>query len=219
MAGITGVPIPTTNGVWAVGSDPDVSAADRLLDMVAEAGLPHCLQARSDRFTALADRRGMVRDDDVPLMVLNNTELLPEPPHDLAELVRRLADDETEVHAVVAAAGFGAPVELFRDLINPEVLAGSGVRGYVVEVDGTAVATGLGIQVVDHVGIFNVATAPEHRRRGYGALITAQAVRDGLAAGATFAWLQSSAEGYSVYEALGFRTVEHWPCWIARAGR
>jgi hypothetical protein len=39
-------------------------------------------------------------------------------------------------------------------------------------------------------------------------------VADGLAAGASWAWLQSSAAGYRVYEALGFETVERWRCWV-----
>jgi ribosomal protein S18 acetylase RimI-like enzyme len=90
-----------------------------------------------------------------------------------------------------------------------------GMRCYVGEVDGRAVATGLGFTVDDHVGIFNVATSPEVRRRGYGAALTARATEDGLAAGAGWAWLQSSPSGYRVYERLGFRPVERWDvCWL-----
>jgi predicted GNAT family acetyltransferase len=66
----------------------------------------------------------------------------------------------------------------------------------------------------DYVGVFNVATPPEHRRRGYGAAITARVVSDGLAAGARWAWLQSSPAGYRVYEELGFRTLERWLAWV-----
>jgi hypothetical protein len=47
--------------------------------------------------------------------------------------------------------------------------------------------------------------------------VTARAVADGLAAGAQFAWLQSSAAGYGVYERLGFTTSETWRCWVAGA--
>jgi hypothetical protein len=44
--------------------------------------------------------------------------------------------------------------------------------------------------------------------------VTARAAADGFAAGATWAWLQSSTTGYHVYEALGFRTLERWLCWV-----
>jgi predicted GNAT family acetyltransferase len=75
------------------------------------------------------------------------------------------------------------------------------------------VTTGLGVTIDTSVGIFNIATPPEFRRRGYGAAVTARAITDGLEAGATWAWLQSSAIGLRVYEALGFRTSEEWTCW------
>jgi predicted GNAT family acetyltransferase len=57
------------------------------------------------------------------------------------------------------------------------------------------------------VGVFNVATPPEHRRKGYGARITAKAVASGFRHGAESAFLQASEMGFGVYEALGFRTV------------
>lgn len=59
------------------------------------------------------------------------------------------------------------------------------------------------------------ATPPENRGHGYGAAITARAVRDGFTSGARFAWLHSSPEGFGVYEKLGFRTVEEWGPWIS----
>lgn len=88
------------------------------------------------------------------------------------------------------------------------------MRCYVGEVDGRAVSTGFGLTIGDFVGVFNVATPPTERRRGYGAAITAHTVREGLAGGARWAWLQSSQSGLSVYERLGFRTIEAWPQWF-----
>ena len=46
-----------------------------------------------------------------------------------------------------------------------------------------------------------------------GAAVTGS--RAGSAAGAAWAWLQSSPPGYGIYARLGFRTVETWDCWIA----
>ena len=59
-----------------------------------------------------------------------------------------------------------------------------------------------------------MATPESRRGRGHGALATAQAVADGFAAGATAAFLQSSPMGYSVYDKLGFTTVERWQQWM-----
>jgi len=89
-----------------------------------------------------------------------------------------------------------------------------GVRCYLGEAGGQTVTTGVGVTLGDFTGVFNIATPPAHRRRGHGAAVTARAVADGLAAGAKWAWLQSSPPGYATYTRLGFETVETWKCWI-----
>ncbi len=214
---MTGVPVPTLNGVMAYRKDAERDAVSGLLELVADAGVPHCLQfARgcSRELTALGEERGMRRTDDIPLMTLTSGRELP--PLDQGDLqIEVLEPDQAVVHAELAAAGFDAPLEAFLRLMTPAVIGRPGVRTYVGKIDGESVATGAGICVQDHVGIFNVATLPSHRRRGYGAAITARAVRDGLDRGVRWAWLQSSRDGYGVYEKLGFRTQESWECWIS----
>ena len=92
------------------------------------------------------------------------------------------------MHAQVAAAGFEAPVELFLQLITSSNLALPGVHCYLGEVDGEAATTGLGVVIDACVGVFNIATPPEHRRRGYGAALTDRIVDDAFRGGATWAW-------------------------------
>jgi ribosomal protein S18 acetylase RimI-like enzyme len=155
----------------------------------------------------------MRRDLDIPLMVLPDVRELAQ--LEEIELVIEVLDPEQAVvHADVAAAGFQAPVEVFLPLMTPAVLGRSGVRTYIGKVAGEPVATGVGVSLENHVGIFNIATLPLHRRHGYGAAITARAVHDGLDRGAQWAWLQSSTDGYSLYQKLGFRTLESWECWV-----
>jgi ribosomal protein S18 acetylase RimI-like enzyme len=217
LGGVTGVAVPTLNGVLAYGEDADREAVSGLLERVAAAGVPHCLQLApgcSGELRALGKGRGMRRDVDVPLMVLLRERELPR--LDQGDLVIELLDPEQAVvHAELAAAGFQAPVDVFLGLMTPAVIGRPGVRTYVGKVAGEPVVTGVGICLENHVGVFNVATLPAHRRRGYGATITGRAVRDGFDAGARWAWLQSSPDGYSVYEKFGFTTLESWECWIA----
>jgi ribosomal protein S18 acetylase RimI-like enzyme len=217
LAAVTKVPIPYLNGVFADGVGVDDEAVGALLDQVADSGVPHCLQVRPGckrSLAALATQRGMARDEDVPLMVLEDTNALGHgQADDLA--IRVLTPEDAGRHASLAAAGFEAQEEHFHRLIPPAMLSLSGVRCYLGEVDGEPVTTGFGITLDDSVGIFNIATPPAHRRRGYGAAVTARAVRDGLASGARWAWLQASPAGYSIYERLGFRTIESWRCWLA----
>lgn len=219
VAGATGIRLPSFNGVWAYDVRVEPEAIDRFLDRIASVGLPHCLQVREETaevLAGLAARRGMTPDEEIPLMVLDRREGSADAgPPELK--IRELSPGERPVHTAVAAAGFEIDEEYFDRLITPEVAALPGARCYVGEVEGEAVTTGYGLTRGEWVGIFNIATPPEHRRRGYGAAVTAQAVRDGFAHGASWAWLQSSPSGLPVYERLGFRTVSRWSCWIAPA--
>jgi N-acetylglutamate synthase len=220
VAAVTGVAVPTLNGVWVQKVDADPEDISDLLDQVAATGLPHCLQFRpgsAAHLVNLAASRGMAHLEDIPLMVIEDAGQLDAARAGGGLVIRELLPDEAPLHARVAAAGFEVPPEMFLQLMAPSVLATPGVRCYLGEAGGQAVTTGLGVKLGSSVAIFNIATRPEHRRLGYGAAITARAVADGRAAGAQWSWLQSSAEGYKVYERLGFRTIEAWPCWIKRA--
>jgi ribosomal protein S18 acetylase RimI-like enzyme len=218
-AAVSGVALPTLNGVWIESTDADERTVAELLDQVAATGLPHCLQVRpgaSARLADVATARGMSQEDHLtPLMVLAGPDRLSAAQGTGGLEIRELAPAAAAAHAELAAAGFEAPVELFLQMMTPSTLALPGVRCYLGEVDGNPVSTGLGVVIDASVGIFNIATPPESRRRGYGAALTSRIVEDAFSAGATSAWLQSSTEGFSIYKRLGFRDVEQWTCWIS----
>jgi GNAT superfamily N-acetyltransferase len=214
----TGIPSPGLNGVWCSGRDPDPAAVRLLLAKLRASGLPHLVQVRPDAgraAAAVAKEDGYAVADDVPLMCLDDPALLERADEAVAHLsVRRLGADEGALHARTAAAGFEEEVDNFVRLLPPPVMAASGLRAYVGEVEGQVVTTALGVARGEYVGIFNVATPPQHRGQGFGAAITARAARDGLASGARWAWLQSTPAAHALYEALGFTTLERWRCWV-----
>ena len=218
-AGVTGVPVPTLNGVLVESDRADPTSVDELLSEIAAAGLPYCLQCRPALEASMAQvalARGMIREEqDTPLMVLDAKEQVtrPDPPVDL--VIRELTPDESHLHAQVAAEGFEAPAEPFLQLMTPAMLELPEVKCYLGTVDSVPVTTGLGVRVGNSIAVFNIGTPPEYRRKGYAAAITGRIVEDGLSDGAAWAWLQSSEAGYGVYLGLGFRTAEVWPCWIA----
>ena len=84
------------------------------------------------------------------------------------------------------------------------------MTAYVGRTDGEPCTTGFGAVAEGHVGVFNIATPPAHRNRGFGTAVTARVVADGVRAGAHTAYLQASPMGFGVYERMGFRTVETW---------
>jgi ribosomal protein S18 acetylase RimI-like enzyme len=203
------VPIAQFNGVWP----RDDAAAPALAEAVArieELGLPCSVQLRRNltpRCAAEAKRLGLAAEDSLPAMVVREDGLDARAVDGLT--LTRVEDADARHEALaVAAAGFGAPVELLAPMYTDEVAAVDGFSYYVGRVNGDPVSTSAGYHLGDTVGIFNVATPPAHRGRGFGAALTAEAAREGFADGAELAWLQSSPMGRSVYGGLGFREVE-----------
>ncbi|MDN4599004.1 GNAT family N-acetyltransferase [Leifsonia virtsii] len=212
VASVTGLSASTMNGVWS--ARPDTDRLPELLSAVGDAGLPYCAQfvSGSAEGRDAAAGAGLIRDEDMPLMY---TAARPDPVMVDGLRIRRLGAAEVVLHAEIAAAGFGAPPALFSPITRLGTAEGSALRFYVAEVEGEPVATGLGLFLQDHVGIFNVATPPERRRKGYGSAVTARIVEDALGNGAAGAWLQSSPEGHPVYRRLGFADVGAWECWVS----
>jgi hypothetical protein len=217
FAAVTGVAVPTLNGVWAESVDPDERLVGDLLDQVAATGLPYCLELRpegSEHAARHAIDRGLVPGEKIPLMVLENADRLEAAQQVEGLAIRQLAPEEAALHATIAARGFEAPEEPFVQLMTPEALSRPGVRCYVGETDDNVVTTGFGVTLGPFVGIFNIATPSEWRGRGFGAAVTARAAADGLEAGARWSYLQSSKAGYEVYVRLGYATLEVWDCWV-----
>lgn len=213
---VTGVPVPALNGVSVVRNDGDPAEVRAGLLDVRRDGVPFSLKTRPSWREAgkvIAAAHGMVADADIPLMSVATP--IEAPPVDGLSM-RDLAAGEARLHCEVAGPAFGAPPDLFARIITDDVLARDEIRGYVGEVDGEAVATAMSVAIGGGVGIFNVATLADYRRRGYGAAITALAARHGLCNGASWAWLQASDVGYGVYQRLGFTTLERWPCWVSQ---
>jgi len=212
------VPVPMLNGIWGETLNPDARVVAAMFDRLDASELPYCLQLRpgtSKEITDQAVARGMHQGDAVPLMVLEDPARL-EPALQVEGLViRALAPEEGAAHISIAADAFGMPAELFAQLMTPEMLATEGLCCYVGEAGGEHVTTGMGVTLGRFVAIFNIATPSQHRGRGYGAAVTARAASDGIAAGAQWAWLQSSPAGHHLYERLGFTTVERWDCWVS----
>lgn len=116
------------------------------------------------------------------------------------------ADARAWCSVLCSAFEFGRP---FYDVYLPATLAVAAnphrpLRDYALWWNDEMVAT-VSIAVLDGVGgIYNVATLPKARRKGFGAAITAYAAREARALGASTAVLEASQAGFTVYRGLGF---------------
>jgi len=201
-------PLPSFNGIWA---ETDAAAED-LESVQAEIkgmGLPFGVTVRGHRTPAVEERArslGLTTELQTPGMVVTPEELrLPDTELEILQI--KTADGLAQALAV-AATGFEIPAELLAALYLFEVAELEGIEYYLARLEEEDVCTAIGYTVDDAVGIFNVATPPKFRRRGYGSIVTAHAIRAGFDAGADFAYLQSSSLGESVYRRLGFRQVD-----------
>jgi ribosomal protein S18 acetylase RimI-like enzyme len=200
------LPFPQFNGVWIGEYSPAaVVALPQALADVEAAGAQPWVQTRSGQARArqAAVDLGLTHSERVPALLARSDELVtPETGLEI-DLVTEAEHDA--VNALLADA-FGAPADVFA-LLNAQIAALEGFSLYRGRAGGEIVSTSVGAGFDGAVGVFNVATVPRHRGRGYGAAVTARAARDGFDAGAAFAFLQSSELGHGVYRRLGFRDV------------
>jgi ribosomal protein S18 acetylase RimI-like enzyme len=201
-------PLPSFNGVWPENNSAASSLRDALAEIQAD-GIEVGVLTRSGEMPEVdkaARDLGLTAAEPIPGMVATAGDLDGPAASELDVLRVRTADGFAQALAV-AAEGFDLPADFLAPLYMPEVTGLDGFEVYLGRAEGRDVTTAASYLVDGEVGIFNVATPAEYRGRGYGAAITDNAVREGFAAGADLAYLQSSAIGESVYRRLGFREV------------
>jgi N-acetylglutamate synthase len=203
------VPVPPFNAVWPEDEAATPALADALGE-IAALDLPHSIQVRRERTPACeaeAQRLGLMLQVEMPAMIVRPDELRAVDVPGL-QILNATTPDALAQASATAAEAFGAPPELFTALYGLEVTSLERLVVYVGRLGDEDVSTAIGYTIAGATGIFNVGTAPAHRGRGYGAALTTCAAREGFAAGAEVAWLQSSDIGYRVYHHLGFRPVD-----------
>ena len=178
--------------------------------------------ARAEEWSPILQACGYGYDQRTPGMALDLDELA-HPAATTAE-VRPVTDREgLRVWARTFSAGFAVSdafanplCALYDSLRGP----GSPLRHYVAHLDGEPVATSSLFLGAGVAGIYDVATLPAARGRGFGSAVTIAPLREARDEGYRVGILQSSPMGLPVYERLGFRTVcamEHF-FWKAGAG-
>ncbi len=99
----------------------------------------------------------------------------------------------------------GIDSRIFQRIISSVTL--SQAFASVASSDGPCVAVGRAVVQDGWIGFFNLATAKESRRQGYGRSVMSALARWGVSAGATRAYLQVDAENepaIQLYASLGF---------------
>ena len=203
----TGLPISLFNGCVVV-EPTTASELGAALTWIAERDLPYRVFIDEQRAPGLAGvplARGLTREPwPYPGMVLHP---VPEsPPSAPGVTVVAVTGANLAEHQGVHVAS-GMPPELARRLFSESFAADADVQLFTARLEGRAVGAAAAIRTGDVSGVYAVGTLPVARRRGVGTAATWAAVAAGRAWGCDPVVLQSSEMGYSLYGAMGFRTV------------
>ncbi|WP_165422467.1 GNAT family N-acetyltransferase [Rhizobium leguminosarum] len=212
----TGSPIATLNGYASIAMPADEETSIDRLAGQKPLSFPWSLTLRlpepTPSFVQLASSMGLNNQILMPFML---KELGPDDIRSGANLIDTVSSTEDPaVHRRLLAQGFAAPEEIFTAFCTDHLFKDPSVTAYVGRVGGEDVATGLSIIADGCVGIFNVATPPEHRRRGYGRAVVSRLLCDALTKGASVAALHSSLDAVPFYESMEFRRAESWSVFL-----
>ncbi len=114
----------------------------------------------------------------------------------------------------IIASGFSMPGESVVRTFGPEFLDGPGVDAFLAWRDGIAVSTVQTTRTGPTVGIWAMATPPEHQRQGAGRVLLNHVIAYHSARGAKFFYLGATAAGKPLYERIGFQTVAEAQAWV-----
>ncbi|MHB0876437.1 MAG: GNAT family N-acetyltransferase [Anaerolineae bacterium] len=124
--------------------------------------------------------------------------------------VERVTDDALlRAWVQISSEGFQADVSVFYDAYARHGFGSEAISLHYVGYLGDKPVTSSTLLLAGGIaGIFDVSTPPALRRQGLGAAITSATVHEAWLRGYRRAWIWSSKMGKSVYDSLGFATVD-----------
>jgi ribosomal protein S18 acetylase RimI-like enzyme len=174
--------------------------------------LPQPLRREASR---VFKRHGLRQLTEAPGMY---TERLLPPTRSLPALdVRPVADEPTRAaFADVMSTAFEIPHSVSMSVYGAERAWKGTFQGYVGYSNGRAVTTTAAVIKGDVIGLYSVATLPQHRRLGFAEAIMRQLIQQAEETrGVSRTVLQATSSGLSLYEAMGYRTVTSFNVFIS----
>ena len=131
--------------------------------------------------------------------------------------VRPVADQATRAaFSEVMSTSFEIPHSVSLSVYGAERAWKGTFQGYVGYSNGRAVTTAAAVITGDVIGLYSVATLAQHRRLGFAEAIMRQVIEQAQQTrGVSRTVLQATASGFSLYEAMGYRTVTSFNVFIS----
>ena len=116
----------------------------------------------------------------------------------------------------IGAACFRVPLDWFSEVFDDRGSARVQFRAWVGYAGGKAIGTCATVVSEGAIGVYNLATTPEYRSRGYGEALMRQSIAAEIREhGELPIVLQSTKSGLSLYKRLGFRTVTRFRVFVS----
>lgn len=195
----------------------------RAKDFFASEGLRWSFWICEDWLMTTAVRRKLSRAcDNVGLRLSSElpglaAERLASPSRALPAMEVRRVDSESALHdfRAIGATCFHVPVAWFSEVFDASITADHPFVCWVGYRDGAPVATAATVFAEGATGVYNVATMPGCRHRGYAEAITRHAIDAAarehntniVGGGPGRVVLQSTSEGLRLYQRIGFEPV------------
>ncbi len=131
--------------------------------------------------------------------------------------VRPVHDDATRTaFAEVMSVAFEIPHSVSISVYGVQSAWQGTFQGYVGYAKGRVVTTAASVITGDVIGLYSVATLPQHRRLGFAEAIMRRVLQEAQQTrGISRTVLQATSSGLSLYEAMGYRTVTSFNVFIA----
>lgn len=132
------------------------------------------------------------------------------------EILEVSGERTRKAFAEIMSVGFDIPLSICTAIYASERAWKSDLRGYVGYANGCAVTTAAAIITGDVIGLYSVATVPQHRRVGYAEAIMRWVIGEARrTAGIENTVLQATRSGFHLYERMGYRKVTNFNVFIA----
>lgn len=158
----------------------------------------------------LLERRGYRLLIEPPGMAA--LELLP-PVRPLPAIECRPVGDSASRYgfARILAVCFEIAWPVAKAIYGSETYWSRDITGWLGLVDGNPVSAALVVEGEQSIGLYSVATLPEHQRKGYSEALMRHALEEcRRRTGLRCMVLQATRQGYSLYERMGFHTVTRY---------
>ena len=216
LLGITGGPTADFNmALIDTGADGD-EVLGEFVDQVTKAGVSAVFMVSSacaERLGTMAKKKGLEEVGTAPLMVLTVGDAFPQKS---GYAVQRVKDEKglADVADLVAAA-FALDREwVGRTFCSATLLRAQAVSFFLASKDGEPYSAVTTTASGADVGIWSMATSPNHLRQGAGRAALLAAIEHHRGFGATTFYLIATPAGKPLYDSLGFKTVDEFPMWV-----